>query len=115
MGGYSVSGNLSNNAQAATVYPEQQTPLGSASVAYTTSRIDSLMTVASAQETTTPNGVCVPPTTGTCRQVVPILLLEEAWRHRTSATGNLSASLGVSGTIYQLSTGEAWGILPSAA
>ncbi|MGD0523937.1 MAG: hypothetical protein ABSE49_02270 [Polyangiaceae bacterium] len=77
MGGYSLSGNLANNTQATAVYPEQLTPLGSASVMYASSRT-----------------------------------LEETWRHRTSATGNVAASLGVSGSIYQLSNGEEWGLLP---
>ena len=114
MGGYSLSGNLANNAQATTVYPEQLTPQGSASVIYTSTRSDSFVTVASAQETTTPDGVCVPPAAAGqyCRQVVPIVLLEESWRHRTSATGNVAASLGVSGSIYPLSNGEEWGLLP---
>jgi hypothetical protein len=113
-GGYSLSGNLANSTQATAVYPEQLTPQGSASVTYTSSRTDSFLTLASAQETTTPDGVCVPPAPAGqyCREVVPILLLEETWRHRTSETGVVAASLGVSGSIYQLSNGEEWGLLP---
>ena len=112
-GGYSLTGNLTNNPAATTIYPEQYGPSAAASVAYTMSRADSLLTLASAQEITTPVGVCVGGTAGqTCRQVAPILLVEETARHRLSPTANVSASLGVSGSIYPLATGEAWGILP---
>ena len=112
-GGYTLSGNLTNNPQATLVYPEQYGPLGSASVSYASSAVNSFVTAATAQETTTPMGACLPPTPGKfCREDVPILLVQETARHRVSGTSTLSANVGVSASIYELNNGTEWGILP---
>jgi hypothetical protein len=117
-GGYSLSGNLANNPEAALAYPEQYGPSALATVSYASSVADSFVTTASAQETTTPMGVCVPPTIGKfCRQDEPILLLQETARHRVSATASVGVTLGASAGIYQLDTATAtetaWAILPA--
>jgi hypothetical protein len=119
-GGYSLSGSLTNNPQASAVYPLQYGPVASATVSYAPSPVDTLLTIASAQETTTPKGVCVPGSAGTsttagtfCRQDEPILLLQETVRHRVSHTAAVGANLGISASIYQLNSGSAWGILPT--
>jgi hypothetical protein len=120
-GGYSVTGNLSNNANnpnVAVVLPEQFGPFGAASVVYAVSRSDSLVTLASAQETTTPLGECFPPRANGqyCRQVEPILQVQEALRHRLSTTATISLSVGAAATIEQATTEKAdvreWAILP---
>jgi hypothetical protein len=112
-GGYSLSGNLTNNPQAAGVYPEQYGPSGSASVAYASSGVDSVTTVASGQELKTPKGLC-PATNGAtfCSQDTPLLTLEETARHRLSPAATLTGTLGASASIYQLNTARVWGILP---
>ncbi len=112
-GGYSVSGNLAGTSQAAAVYPEQFGPSANASVGYAASPADSLITTATAQETTTPAGVCASGAPGQfCREVTPVISVGEALRHGLSGSSSIYASLGVSATVYQLSTGRAWGILP---
>jgi hypothetical protein len=112
-GGYSLSGNLTGDPRYSTIYPEQHGPLGSASVIYVPSALDTLATTVSAQQTSTPDGQCTSGPPGQlCKQDTPILLAQETARRRLSSTATVSASLGVSATIYQLSTGQAWGILP---
>jgi hypothetical protein len=112
-GGYSLSGNLANSAEANTVYPEQFGPTAAASVGYALSPSDSLVTIASAQQTTTPEGVCTSGAPGQlCREVTPSVTVAESIRHRLSSTTTISANLGVAASIYQLSSGRAWGILP---
>jgi len=121
-GGYSVSGNLSNNANnpnVAVVLPEQFGPFGAASVVYAVSKSDSLVTLASAQETTTPLGECFPPRAvgQYCRQVEPILQVQETLRHRLSTTATISLNVGAAAAIQQLTTEKAnetaWVILPT--
>jgi hypothetical protein len=112
-GGYLLSGNLTNSPQAATAYPEQFGPSATGSVAYSVSPIDSLVTIAKAQQITTPAGVCASGAVGQlCREVTPTVSLSETFRHRFSATASMSGSLGVAASVYQLPTGNAWGILP---
>ena len=59
-GGYSLSGNLSNTTLATEVYPEQFGPFGRVSVSHRVSPVNTFVTIASAQNTRTPMGVCVP-------------------------------------------------------
>jgi hypothetical protein len=114
-GGYVLSGNLANSAQVDSVYPEQYGPLASATVSFAASRADTLVTTASAQDTTTPLGLCVVPTTGTfCRQETPLLTALETVRRRLSTTATIAASLGVSASVYQVTTGRDLGVLPVA-
>jgi len=117
-GGYSISGNLANNAQASAVYPEQYGPSGSVSVGYAPSASDVLSTVASAGYLTTPQAVCLAGPAATtasfCHEETPTVTLQETARHELSRTATATASLGASATIYQLNSGPAWGILPVA-
>lgn len=116
-GGYSLAGSLTTNPQAEVALPEQFGPLGSASLAYALSKSDSLITTASAQETTTPLGACVPLPPPTvirfCRQVVPIIQGQEIARHQLSTTATVSAGAGVAASIQDLATEEAWVIMPT--
>jgi hypothetical protein len=118
-GGYSVAGNLSK--EGAVALPVQFGPLGSATLAYAVSRVDSLLTVANAQQTTTPLGACIPPILDHfCRQVEPIIQVQEVLRHQLSATATLTAGVGAAASVEQLATSvqqlsseEAWVILPT--
>jgi hypothetical protein len=117
-GGYSVYGDLTGNKADVEdgALPKQFGPSAAASVAYAVSRTDSLVTQASAQETTTPLGFCVPlnvpPPIVYCRQVQPIIQVQETVRHQLSTTEVLSMSAGASAAILPLTNEEAWGILP---
>jgi hypothetical protein len=116
-GGYSVSGNLSppKSRSELVLLPEQFGPFGSASLTYAVSRVDALVSLASAQETTTPQGECYTATTAilTCRLVQPIFQAQELVRHRLSTTATFSAGVGASASIQEVTNGEAWVILPT--
>jgi hypothetical protein len=122
-GGFSLSGNLENTTQINQIYPEQYGPSASATMFYTSSLRDTFVTSASGQNTTTLNPVCVTPTAGTLptgttattcgRQDVPLISLQQSARHALSDAASIGGSVGLSGTIYQLNTGSAWGILPT--
>jgi hypothetical protein len=119
MGGYALNGDPQGKPSAVALgaLPQQFGPFGSASVAYALSRTDSLSTLATAQEITTPLGACFPPivnptTPAYCREAQPVIVVQEIARHQLSKTTVLSASVGASAAILPLTNEEAWGILP---
>jgi hypothetical protein len=114
-GGYSVAGNLTSDPQAAIGLPEQFGPFGAASVGYSLSPRDSVATTARGQETTTPMGLCPGAVLTFCRQVEPVLGVQETVRHEISTASAVSVGLGVAASIQQLPTERAWTILPTGS
>jgi hypothetical protein len=112
-GGYNVAGNLSNDPRTAVVLPLQYGPFGSYTLDYGVTHRDSLLTRLNGQYTTTPYGLCTPPTATFCRIESPVISLQELARRRLSTSASISVGAGVSAAIVQRDAGPAWAILPT--
>jgi hypothetical protein len=100
-GTYFVSGGLTTGSQA--VLPRQYGPRVDVGVSDAISRLDTLSTMATAQETNT-YGAC-PNQTGTpvqyCAEQAALSLLQETLRHQLSPVSTLSVGGGVAASIIQ--------------
>ncbi len=106
VGGYRRSGGLGQDAQA--YLPAQFGPRASLAISYAVSREDTVITVASAQNTITPLGECFPLTNppSICRTEAPILQLQELLQSRLSGTTSLSAGAGAAVDVAVTPAGE---------
>jgi len=108
-GGYHLSGGL--NAESQAVLPKQYGPRATATVSYAASRVDTLDTILTGQETLTigpcPPGLQPAAPAGTeggnatplCREDAPSAQLEETYRHLLSRTATVIVSAGVAPTV----------------
>jgi len=107
-GGYHRGGGLGQRAQA--YLPEQFGPRAYITVSYAASRQDTVTTLATAQNTTTPSGPCFPapiaPSTSTCRTEAPSAQLEELVQSRLNATTALSVGAGAAVAVEVTEAGE---------
>jgi hypothetical protein len=125
-GGYSLNGDPIANRQEVTngALPEQFGPSATASIIYALSRVATVTTLVTGQETTTPLGACVPapppPTISYCREVQPSVSVQEVARQVLSAHTALVESVGASAAVVPLENNQgvadvqALGILPIA-
>jgi hypothetical protein len=109
---YTRSGGLDSASQA--VLPLHYGPGASATVDYLASRIDHLVTAATAQRFDFTQATCPAPagqtTTQLCQIGGELAQVEETWRHAFSRTATAAIGVGAAATGTRLNPGDAYGV-----